>query len=412
MWTSKLLSWLEQSSVAYTETRLITRKGAVLSKSARGLAAAGILTLVLGTVHGFSVLLEPLESDFYLSRAQASVFYSLALLCLTIAVLGSHYLFSRFSVVVNAAIACGIGALGLCIAALAKTAWEFGLGYSVLFGLANGFGYALSLQLAARSYPERRGLAIGAVTALYAVGASFFAMVTGVVLEPFGLSGVMGGMAAILSLALVIVVILVCPTDISSRYPKLESKDDVRGNARLQICLWIGYLGACTAGLAVLGHAAAIVRSSGGSENESLSAVIVIGFATGLGGIAAGWLNDRYGYKRLLILLPGLTGGVLILITLVGGELVIPGLAIAGGLYGATITVVPAAISQLFGISGSAVIYGRVMTAWGVAALCGPMIGGFGYDLTGRYTATLLLAAAVALVAVVAGQQTGKTRVQ
>ena len=109
-------------------------------------------------------------------------------------------------------------------------------------------------------------------------------------------------------------------------------------------------------------------------------------------------------------MLPGLTAGLLILIALVGGKLVIPGLAIAGGLYGATITVVPTAISLLFGIGGSAVIYGRVMTAWGVAALCGPMIGGLGYDLTGGYTTTLLLAAAVALIAVLAGQRTGTWR--
>ena len=67
-----------------------------------------------------------------------------------------------------------------------------------------------------------------------------------------------------------------------------------------------------------------------------------------------------------------------------GGKFVIPGLAIAGGLYGATITVVPTAISLLFGISGSAVIYGRVMTAWGVAALCGPIIGGLGLRSNGR----------------------------
>ena len=276
------------------------------------------MTLVLGTVHGFSVLLEPLESGFDLSRAQASGFYSLALICLTVAVLGSHYLFSRFSVVVNAAIACGVAGFGLSIAALAKTAWEFGLGYGVLFGLANGFGYALSLQLAARAYPQRRGLAIGAVTALYAVGASFFAMITGAMLEPYGLSGVMGGMAVILGLALVAVVVLVRPTDASSRYPKLEIKDNLRGSVRLQTWLWLGYLGACTAGLAVLGHAAAMVRSSGGSESESLNAVIVIGFTTGLGGVLAGWLNDRYGYKRLLIMLPGLTAGVLIFIALVG----------------------------------------------------------------------------------------------
>ena len=371
----------------------------------RAITAAGILTLVLGTVHGFSVLLEPLESGFDLSRAQASGFYSLALICLTIAVLGSHYLLSRFSVVVNAAIACGVAVFGLSIAALAKTAWEFGLGYGVFFGLANGFGYALSLQLAARAYPQRRGLAIGAVTALYAVGASFFAIITGAMLEPYGLSGVMGGMAAILSLALVAAVILVCPTDGSSRYPKLEIKDNLRGSVRLQIWLWLGYLGACTAGLAVLGHAAAMVRSSGGSESESLNAVIAIGFTVGLGGVFAGWLNDSYGYKRLLILLPGLTACVLVLIVLVGGKLVIPGLAIAGGLYGATITVVPTAISLLFGIGGSAVIYGRVMTAWGLAALCGPIIGGLGYDFTGGYTTTLLFSASVALIGVVSGQR-------
>ena len=305
----------------------------------------------------------------------------------------------------NAAIVCGTAVFGLIIAALANTAWEFGLGYGVLFGSANGFGYALSLQLAARAYPQRRGLAIGTVTALYAVGASFFAIITGAMLEPFGLSGVMGGMAAILSLALVVVMILVRSTDISTRNSKLEVKDNLRDSVRLQIWLWLGYLGACTAGLAVLGHAAAMVRSSGGSESESLNAVILIGFTTGLGGVLAGWLNDSYGYKRLLILLPGLTACVLILIVLVGGKLVIPGLAIAGGLYGATITVVPTAISLLFGIGGSAVIYGRVMTAWGLAALCGPIIGGLGYDFTGGYTTTLLFSASVALIAVVAGQR-------
>ena len=96
----------------------------------------------------------------------------------------------------------------------------------------------------------------------------------------------------------------------------------MRGSVRLQIWLWIGYLGACKAGLAVLGHAAAMVRSSGGSESESLNVVILIGLTTGLGGVFAGWLNDSYGYKRLLILFPGLTACVLILIVLVGGRLV------------------------------------------------------------------------------------------
>ncbi len=55
----------------------------------RFILAASLLTLSLGTVHGFSVLIEPLEDLFELGRTATSLFYSLSLVCLTIAVLFS-----------------------------------------------------------------------------------------------------------------------------------------------------------------------------------------------------------------------------------------------------------------------------------------------------------------------------------
>ncbi len=46
------------------------------------------------------------------------------------------------------------------------------LGYGLLFGFANGTGYGFALVIASNALPERRGVAMGVVTAMYAVGAS------------------------------------------------------------------------------------------------------------------------------------------------------------------------------------------------------------------------------------------------
>lgn len=51
------------------------------------------------------------------------------------------------------------------------------IGYSLIFGIANGFGYGFRLQFAAHPNPENRGRAMGVITAAYAFGA---------VISPYG----------------------------------------------------------------------------------------------------------------------------------------------------------------------------------------------------------------------------------
>ena len=61
----------------------------------RVIVAAGMLCFVLGSVHAFSVFLEPLETAFSVSRASVSLIYSLALITLTLSVLIGPRYFSR-----------------------------------------------------------------------------------------------------------------------------------------------------------------------------------------------------------------------------------------------------------------------------------------------------------------------------
>ena len=68
----------------------------------------------------------------------------------------------------------GIGAGVDSIATGLGLVW---IGYSLIFGIANGFGYGFRLQFAAHPNPENRGLAMAVITAAYAFGA---------VISPYG----------------------------------------------------------------------------------------------------------------------------------------------------------------------------------------------------------------------------------
>lgn len=133
--------------------------------------ACALLTLLLGSIHAFSVLMAPLEQHFDASRSQVSLSYSLALLSLTAAVLLGHRWFFRWS---PATLTLGVGAgaaLACACAALSTELWQFWISYSLCFGFLNGLGYGYALQLSARAHPRRPGLAMGITTACYALGA-------------------------------------------------------------------------------------------------------------------------------------------------------------------------------------------------------------------------------------------------
>jgi nitrate/nitrite transporter NarK len=118
-----------------------------------------------------------LEELLLAPRAQISSIYSFALVCLTIAVLVGHTLYRRVSPIPLAAGACIAAAAGLVICSQATSLGALWIGYSVVFGTANGVGYGYTLQLVAQAWPQRKGLAMGAVAAVYALGATLFAKV-------------------------------------------------------------------------------------------------------------------------------------------------------------------------------------------------------------------------------------------
>ena len=366
------------------------------------LVSAVILSLGLGSIHAFSVLLEPLEVGLRASRADIAPAYSIGLASLTLAVLVGHRLYQMAPPSMLPAIACCLAASGLVIAAKATQPLVLWLGYGMFFGFANGVGYGFSLYVVNLAFERFRGLAMGGVTAVYAVGASGFAKVFDYWATDVGA----GGTLFRLSVTLILFGAVSSCCLGWSRFQSVTSKRSSRLNdgavaldrGLLGLC-WLIYGTGVAAGLMAMGHAAGIVKAAGGTAADGVNGAVAITSANALGGFLIGYLADRQPAHRLLVALGVMSAtALLLLVTVDHVILTILSLAAVGFSYGSIIALFPVVTAAIFGRDLYALAYGRIFTSWGLAGLAAPWFAGLLYSHTAGYGLALSTAALLASI--------------
>ena len=358
----------------------------------------------MGTVHAWSLFLEPLEGRLGVGRGTISAVYSVALVAITVAVLVGHRLFRRAPGWMVVGLASGGAAVGLLVAAWAPTWWILMAGYGVAFGAANGLGYAFALQRSAEANPDSTGMALGLTTAAYALGAALAALLLDGPIVEHGPGHGLRLLALVVAVAGAVAMLLVGSersagaTDQSAGQRAGQRSDQSAGSAgwRAVTGLWVAYGLAVLAGLMVLGHAAAIVEEAGGRGGAT---VVVAGLASAAGGV---WMarTKPIARHRLVVALPSATAGMLVVggLATTGGDgtVALVMVAVVAAAYGAVIAVYPAVIHDRFGVDGYPSAYGRMFTAWGVAGLVGPVGAGLLFEMADTYRLPILLAAVAA----------------
>lgn len=370
------------------------------------LLAAITLTSVLGSIHAFSVFLIPFETLLQTGRAQISLIYSGALICLTISVLFGHRIYPKLSPPTLAFFACLAAATGIVIAGHSDTFWVVAFGYSVLFGAANGVGYGFALQISAQAMPQKQGFAMGTVTAFYALGATVAPSIFSHMLERGGISSALNVAGAIFVCAGILAWVLLQRSGVSFKSETATESVVQPGSNFVQILLWFGFGSGSLAGLMILGHATGIVQSAGGSSAMAVTGAMLIALGNMIGGLVAGTLADRIRISLLLISLPLLSSIALMLAWILilndmTALLLLCILTIVGFSYGAIIAVYPVAVLAIFGSAASSRIYGRVFTSWGFVGLLGPWLAGYFYDSSGQYSLAISAALGSSLLSVI-----------
>ena len=359
-----------------------------------------LITFCMGSIHAFSTLIESIELQAGIGRMASSLIYSTGLVSVTIAVFFGHHLYRHFS-----AFFLMLGATFLPVTGIILTSSEtwlgWLLGYGVLFGLASGLGYGFSLHACTIvTAKKNRGLALGAITGSYALGAVTFSIAYPELLGVFTLTIAYTIATILLSSLIALGAILLFFSKVETRFELKQKAPTIQHISFVK--LWTTYCFGVFAGLMAIGHAVPIIKTYGGSEVIASSSIILMSLGSGISGLIAGYIADKFGCKKPLAILAAASALSLFLLAAQNGTTLSLILMICiATFYGAFIAIFPTLIASLVGKDDSARIYGKVFTAWGFAGLCAPFLAGWFYEQSQSYTLALLIAGGFALISTV-----------
>jgi OFA family oxalate/formate antiporter-like MFS transporter len=351
-----------------------------------------LITFCMGTIHAFSTLIESIELQINAGRMASSLIYSTGLISVTVAVFFGSTLYRKLSPSFIIVLIALLPLIGVLISNSGSwIGWV--VGYGFCFGFASGLGYGFSLYAASSvTSSQKLGLVLGAVSASYAFGAVIFSMLYPLLISYFGFN--FGYMIGVLTLSNIIIISLIlfrlAQKDLTAKTKSISKDRRVKGKI---IKLWLAFFLGVFAGLMTIGHAVPIIKASGGSSEIAITAISLMALGSGIAGIYAGWLADRFGCKRPIIVILAISSlALLSLSTVTSIHLMLIFLTLIASLYGALIAIYPTLVNHIFGPDYSAWAYGRIFTAWGIAGLVSPSLAGWLFDQYNNYNSSLLFA--------------------
>ena len=351
-----------------------------------------LITFCMGSLHAFSTLIENIELQIDVSRMASSLVYSTALICVTVAVFFGHILYRQLSPLLIIFLIASLPLIGILISNTGSwIGWI--IGYGIFFGFASGLGYGFSLYAVSSVVSSQKlGLALGSVTASYAFGAVIFSIIYPLLFNQFTFKiGYIIGVS-ILSIVVVIALFLFRNSKINIIEKTNSSFNDQENNPKF-FRLWLGYFLGVFAGLMTIGHSVPMIKAMGGSITIAITGITLMSFGSGVAGVYAGWLSDRFGCKRPLVVILIINSIALFSLTIfININLTLILMILVASLYGAVIAIYPTLVNNIFGPDNSAWAYGRIFTAWGFAGLASPFLAGWLFDQSNQYNSSLLVA--------------------
>jgi len=374
------------------------------------------MNLALGSLYAWSVFVAPLERQFGWNRADTSMVFTIAVavFALTFVVagriqdkIGPFYCSLTGGILVS---------LGFFLCSYTHSLTYLFICFGVIGGLGNGFGYATPIPVMAKWFPDKRGLAVGLAVGGYGAGSAIFGPLSQLKLIPaYGLPAtfqILGGMFLVMTM---IGALLLknppagykpagwtpAPTSKSAATTHEFSPGETLRTPAFYL-MWVAYALGCSAGLMVISQLVPFARSVGIAAAAITAMPMVVGaFGNASGRILSGWMSDKLGRINVLRVMIGISMIAMPALYAVGGNVALLFLAVFAvyWCYGTQLSVNGAACSDFWGTKNAGINYGMLFTAWGVAGIIGPLIGGRLYVKYHNYQAAFYTAAALAAVA-------------
>lgn len=369
------------------------------------LSAIGI-HICIGSVYAWSVLTKPIMQAMGFTLQETTWTFSIAILFLGLSAgfLGSYVEKHgpRRSGLVST-IFFGIGMLGTAFALSQHSLLLMYLFYGVIGGIGLGTGYITPVSTLVKWFPNNRGLATG----LAIMGFGFASLIAGPVMQL--LIAKYGLINNFIILGCVYMVIMTA----SSLYlepPKVSAVTEVKAklaslpeNTQIQYTVneamktwhfyalwWIFFIN-ITCGIGLLAVASPMAQEViQMTPLAAASMVGIIGLLNGLGRIVWSTISDYIGRRNTYIMFFLLEIIAFYMLASVTDSFLFQALIfLIITCYGGGFSCMPAYLSDLFGTKQLSAIHGRILTAWGLAGIAGPLLLSWIKETTNSYSITL-----------------------
>ena len=409
-----------------------------------------IVQVILGTVYAFSVFVKPLEMTMGWNRSTTQWAFSVALATFALVMIPAGRLQDRIGprkVASIGGILLGISFLLGAVLVAPDRPWALYLTYGIIGGAGIGFAYVCPIAAAVKWYPDKKGLITGLAVAGFGAGALFFAGPASVLLlppaeaEPMGLSqmllvglgiskgtgfgigwkaffvlhGVVAGVAVLLGATL-----LRNPPE-GWKPPGWEENPTVARiqkdvvwhemlNRPLACMLWMTFIFGATSGLLAIGQWKPMMGSilAGtsfapewmGGFGRFVEPVGILAIFNAIGRIFWGRVSDYIDRPRAMMIMYLGQGLAFMMLAGVHSHLaVFLASAWVGLNFGGNFALFPSATADYFGTKNLGMNYGLIFTAYGVAGILGPVVGGVLFDATKEYVIAFVFAGMLCFLA-------------
>jgi len=380
-----------------------------------------VINLCLGTIYSWSVFVGPLTNHFTKDLGQMvtasdillpfSVF--LAFFAIAMPLTGKYIeKYGPRNITIIGGILTGLGWL---LASFATSVPMLYVVYGVIGGIGVGIAYGVPVAVAARWFPDRRGLAVGLTVLGFGFSAFITANLAGYLIGAYGVMNTF----RIFGVAFVILTILLA---LPMKFPKAgwvprgwmppapkpgeqkacEFNRSQMLKSRSFYGLWACFFIGCLAGLMAISIAKPMGTDVGIETGLATVLVGVFAIFNGFGRPVFGALTDKLTPRNTIMVSFILIAIVSLLMWQIPSVPVyLLTFVVLWGCLGGWLAIAPTTTGSYFGTGDYPRCYGVVFLAYGAGAIAGPQLAGFIKTSTGSYLGVFPYVLALAVIGLV-----------
>ncbi|MFO7820335.1 MAG: OFA family MFS transporter [Halanaerobacter sp.] len=371
-----------------------------------------IIFMCMGTVYSWSVFKKPIEELFKISATQSGMPYTFFLIFYAVTMPIAGGFIDEYGPKIVTIVGGLVVSVGWILSGFTSNITLLIITYGVIAGSGVGIAYGAPMAVAAKWFPDKKGLAVGLTLGGFGLSPFITAPVANWLVSSFGVFTAF----KVLGVAFAIIISLLA---IPLKFPPQKMTNGGQDNENKEINfttkemlknptfygLWLCYVIGTTVGLMAIGISSPVAEEII-KVDASTAAFMVSFFAlfNGVGRPIFGGLTDKLNPKKAsLISFSLIILASVIMLNVSAGNTIL--YALAFSIFwlnlGGWLAIAPAATGRFFGSKNYSKNYGFLFTAYGVGAFVGNMLSGRIKDILGSYRYAFYPTIALAVVGII-----------